>query len=142
MSGTIVCPGLWVLASCSLFHQALPAPSFGWDSLGAMPVGVHSCASRDPLLSAGQSVCNEETTGEPFLAACPPPPMGGGRSSWQLGPAGWLQAEVMLVSWTDSLLQGRRAKQVLRQMKPRPALIYPKVLPTMRSVKRTTDPSV
>ena len=82
-----------MLASCSLFHQALPAPSFGWDSLGAMPVGVHSCASRDPLLSAGQSVCNEETTGEPFLAACPPPPMGGGRSSWQLGPAGWLQAE-------------------------------------------------
>lgn len=72
----------------------------------------------------------------------PPPPRGGGRSSWQLAPAGWLQAEVMLVSWTDSLLQGRRANQVLRQMEPRPAFIYPKGPPTLRSVKRTTSPSV
>lgn len=70
------------------------ASSLLWvgQSLGAMPAGVHSYTSRDPLLSAGQSVCNEETTGEPFLAACPLPPMGGGRSIWQLGPAGWLQA--------------------------------------------------
>lgn len=74
MSGTIVRPGLWVLASCSLFHQALPAPSFGWDSLGAVPMGVHSCASRDPLLSAGQRVCDGETTGEPSPATCPRPP--------------------------------------------------------------------
>ena len=43
-------------------------------SLEAMPAGVHSCASRDPLLFASQRVCDEETTGELSPAAYPHPP--------------------------------------------------------------------
>lgn len=52
------------------------ASSLLWvgQSLGTVPVGVHSCASRDPLLSAGQRVCDGETTGEPSPATCPRPP--------------------------------------------------------------------
>lgn len=96
----------------------------------------------DPLLSASQRGCDGETLGKPSLCACVWLLMRGGRSSCQLG-ASWLSStEVKPVSWTDSLLQGRRADQVLRQMEPRLVLIYPKVSPPMRRVERTTSPSV
>lgn len=132
--------GCWLLAHSSTRHCQLP-PLDGTES------GGYACGGSFMRIQGSPSFCRPACVwwrdhGGAVPGSLPLSPMGGGRSSWQLGPAGWLQAEVMLVSWTDSLLQGQRANQVLRQMEPRPAHVYPKVPPSMRSVKRTTNPSV
>lgn len=126
--------------STHCFTRHYQLPSWVGQSLG-LCLSRLPCTVRDPLVSASRCVwwrdCWEAVPGR-----LPPPPMWGGRSSWHPGPAGSLQAEVRPVSWTDSLLQGQRADRVLRQMEPRPLLIYPKAPPPMRSVERTTSPSV
>lgn len=133
---------LLVPALHSVPCQALPVYSFGLDRDQRCACGGLPCMVRDPLLSASQRGCDGETLGKPSLCACVWLLMRGGRSSCQL-EASWLSStEVKPVSWTDSLLQGRRADQVLRQMEPRLVLIYPKVSPPMRRVERTTSPSV
>lgn len=122
MSSTIVHSSQCRLFAHSSTRQCQLPP------LGGIESGACACRGSSVHSQGFPSLCQPVDPRGAVPGRLPLPPMGGGRGSWQLGPAGRLQAEVMLVSWTDSLLQGRRADRVQRQMEPRPALIYPKVL--------------
>lgn len=128
LSSTFVCPWLSVPAFCLLLYQALPSTSFGLDRVKGCAWGSLTLAVRDSP-SLCWPLCVWQRHPKEAVPDHPPPlPLGGDRSSWQPGPAGSLQAEVMLVSRTNSLLQGQRADWALRWMELRLVLIYAKAL--------------